>query len=193
METNDLLLNIDTVGMDDSKEDFHHNRYEPTSYEVLDKLIESEMISKENILIDYGCGKGRVALYLNYKIGCKTIGIDFNKDLIDIANHNKEYLKSNVMFYCINAENYHITNEDCFYFFNPFSEEILRRVMNQIILSLYDYPRKVKLFFYYPDDDFIPYLMGMDEFICVDEIDCMDLFENEDIRERILIFENFYE
>lgn len=190
---NDLLLNIDTTGIDESKEDYHHNRYEPTPYTVLDRLIESEYISREDILIDYGCGKGRVALYLNYKIGCKTIGIDYNETLIEIANQNKMNLNSNVLFYSMNAENYKITNEDCFYFFNPFSDKILRRVMNKIINSLYDYPRKVKLFFYYPDDEYIPYLMNLDDFICVDEIDCMDLYENKDIRERILVFENFYE
>ena len=93
------------------------------------------------------------------------------------------------MFYCINAEKYEITDEDCFYFFNPFSEKILRKVINQIIVSIYDHPRKIKLFFYYPDDEFITYLMGLDELICVDEIDCMHLYKNNDIRERILVFE----
>ena len=190
---NDLLLNIDTEGIDESREDYHHNRYEPTPYEVLDYLIESEYITKDNIVVDYGCGKGRVALYLNYKIGCEAIGIDYNEELIDHANKNKKNLNSNVIFHYMNAENYKITNEDCFYFFNPFSEKILRRVMNQIIDSLYDHPRKIKLFFYYPDDEYITYLMRMDEFLCVDEIDCMNLFHNKDIKERILIFENFYE
>lgn len=188
---NDLLLNIDTSGIDESKEDYHHNRYEPTPYEILDRLIESEYLSKENIVVDYGCGKGRVALYLNHRIGCHTIGIDYNEVLIDIANKNKENLNTDVKFYCMNAENYNITNEDCFYFFNPFSEKILRSVMNQIMNSIYESPRKVKLFFYYPDDEFISYLMMLDEWICVDEIDCMDLYEKKDIRERILIFENY--
>lgn len=190
---NDLLLNIDTSGIDESKEDTHHNRYEPTSYEVLDYLIESGYISKENVVVDYGCGKGRVTLYLNYKIGCKTIGIDYNEALIHKANQNKKLLNSDVLFYYMNAENYKITDEDCFYFFNPFSDKILRRVINKIMNSLYEYPRIVRLFFYYPDDEYIPYLMSLDDFICVDEIDCMDLYENKDIRERILVFENFYE
>ena len=49
------------------------------------------------------------------------------------------------------------------------------------------------MFFYYPDDEFITYLMRLDELICVDEIDCMHLYENNDIRERILVFENYYD
>ena len=189
----DLLLNIDTSGIDESKEDFHHNRYEATPYEVLDCLIESGYILKENKIIDYGCGKGRVALYLNHQIGCDAIGVDYNDQLICIANENKKRLNSNVEFYYVNAEKYEITDEDSFYFFNPFSEKILRKVINQIIISIYDNPRKVKLFFYYPDDEFITYLMGLDELICVDEIDCMHLYKNNDIRERILVFENYYD
>lgn len=190
---NDLLFNIDTEGIDESKEDFHHNRYEATPYEVLDCLIESGYVSKESKIVDYGCGKGRVALYLNHQIGCDAIGVDYNDQLICIANENKKRLNSNVEFYCVNAEKYEITDEDSFYFFNPFSERILRKVINQIIISIYDNPRKVKLFFYYPDDEFITYLMRLDELICVDEIDCMHLYENNDIRERILVFENYYD
>ena len=190
---NDLLLNIDTSGIDESKEDFHHNRYEATPYEVLDCLIESGYILKENKIVDYGCGKGRVALYLNHQIGCDATGVDYNDQLICIANENKKRLNSKVEFYCVNAEKYELTDEDSFYFFNPFSEKILRKVINQIMISIYDYPRKVKLFFYYPDDEFITYLMGLDELICVDEIDCMHLYKNNDIRERILVFENYYD
>lgn len=190
---NDLLLNIDTSGIDESKEDFHHNRYEATPYEVLDCLIESGYILKENKIVDYGCGKGRVALYLNHQIGCDATGVDYNDQLICIANENKKRLNSKVEFYCVNAEKYELTDEDSFYFFNPFSEKILRKVINQIMISIYDHPRKVKLFFYYPDDEFITYLMGLDELICVDEIDCMHLYKNNDIRERILVFENYYD
>lgn len=190
---NDLLLNIDTSGIDESKEDFHHNRYEATPYEVLDCLIESGYILKENKIVDYGCGKGRVALYLNHQIGCDATGVDYNDQLICIANENKKRLNSKVEFYCVNAEKYELKDEDSFYFFNPFSEKILRKVINQIMISIYDHPRKVKLFFYYPDDEFITYLMGLDELICVDEIDCMHLYKNNDIRERILVFENYYD
>ena len=45
------------------------------------------------------------------------------------------------------------------------------------------------LFFYYPDEEYVAYLMTKDELMFVDEIECMDLFEGENKRERILIFE----
>lgn len=56
----DKKLNINTVGRDDASEDEYHYPYEPTSYPVLKRIVESGYISKSNIVIDYGSGKGRV-------------------------------------------------------------------------------------------------------------------------------------
>ena len=57
----DKKLHIQTTGRDDSKADAYHHPYEPTPYKVLESLADSEYILKENIVADYGCGKGRVA------------------------------------------------------------------------------------------------------------------------------------
>ena len=74
------------------------------------------------------------------------------------------------------------------YFFNPFSVEILRKVMARILESYYEYPREIFLFFYYPADEFLSCLMTVDELEYYDEISCDDLFAG-DPRERILIFQ----
>ena len=75
------------------------------------------------------------------------------------------------------------------YFVNPFSIEILQRVLERIRESWYDAPREILLFFYYPSDDHLAWLMTVDELMFLDEIDCGDLFEGNDPRERILVFE----
>ena len=92
-------------------------------------------------------------------------------------------------FVCSAAEDYEVRTADCFYFFNPFSEGILRKVLGRIMESYYDVPREMKLFFYYPSDEYVGYLMTAEELMFLDEIDCRDLFAGEDSRERILIFE----
>ena len=187
----DKQLKIQTIGRDDSKEDDYHHPYEPTPYCVLERLVESEYIAKNNILVDYGCGKGRVDFYLSAKIGCKTIGVDFDERMIKKALENKRTFvgKTKPEFICVSAENYEIENGDCFYFFNPFSIEILRSVIGKILDSYYNNPRPMTLFFYYPDEEYVAYLMTKDELMFVDEIECMDLFEEDNKRERILIFE----
>lgn len=189
MKDLDTYLNIDTEGFDESKEDFHHNRYEPTSYEVLDRLIESNYINKNSIVVDMGCGKGRIPIYLNYKLNCKTIGLDFNEHLVSVANMNKEKSKINCEFICIDAQKYEITLEDCFYFFNPFSDAILASVLSNILNSYYENPREIKLFFYYPEKDTLALLMRQDHLLCIDEIDCEDIFSKRDSREKIFVFE----
>ena len=49
-------------------------------------------------------------------------------------------------------------------------------------------PREMYLFFYYPSEEYISYLMTVDELEFYDEIDCGDLFAGKDERERIMIF-----
>ena len=60
--------------------------------------------------------------------------------------------------------------------------------IHRILESSYEKPREIKLLFYYPSDEYISYLMTVDEFMFEDEIDCRDLFPGNDMRERIVIF-----
>lgn len=61
--------------------------------------------------------------------------------------------------------------------------------MARIIDSRYADPREILLFFYYPSDEFMCYLMTLDELEFYDEIECGDLFDGNDPRERIMVFE----
>ena len=95
-----------------------------------------------------------------------------------------------VTFELANAEYYQVPESvDCAYFFNPFSVEILQKVIARILESYYACSRSMQLFFYYPSDEYIAYLMTVDELSFVDEIDCRDLFTGDDPRERIVVFE----
>lgn len=188
----DKLLKIKTTGRDDSKADTYHYPYEPTSYEVLERLVQSGYIAKKNTVIDYGCGKGRVSIFLNHELKCKTIGVEFDERIYQKAEENRksygEYQK--VEFVCIGAEKFEVQDADRFYFFNPFSVEILRSVVGHILDSYYDNPREMQLFFYYPNDEYVAYLMTEDMLMFADEIDCRDLFGGgNDNREKILVFE----
>ena len=187
----DKELKIRTTGRDDYKADDYHHPYEPTPYAVLHRLALSGYITHENILVDYGCGKGRVGCYLSARLGCKSVGIEYDRRIYDAAQSNLGTFagKKKPEFICISAENYRVEMADCFYFFNPFAVEILQSVMGRILESYYTNPRQMTLFFYYPDDAYVAYLMTNDNLMFVDEIDCRDLFEGENHRERILIFE----
>ena len=52
---------------------------------------------------------------------------------------------------------------------------------------MYEKNREMLLFFYYPSDEYVSYLMTVDELMFTDEIDCRDLFDGKDPRERIMV------
>lgn len=188
----DKLLRIKTTGRDDSKSDQYRYPYEPTPYSVLERLAFSGYIGKGNTLIDYGCGKGRVDFFLSYQTRCKSIGIEYDERIYHMAaeNQNSAVSSARTDFLLQDAEKYIVPeNADRFYFFNPFSIELLRSVIGRIKDSYYENSRNMMLFFYYPQDEYISYLMSVEELVFLDEIDCRDLFDGENPRERIVIFE----
>lgn len=188
----DKLLKIRTTGRDDSKADQYRYPYEPTPYSVLERLANSGLIRKNNTLIDYGCGKGRVDYFMAYQTKCKSIGIEYDERIYERAMTNKETAVSSnkVIIELANAGKFEVLESvDKIYFFNPFSVEILQKVIAQILDSYYENIRTIQLFFYYPSDEYISYLMTVDELMYYDEIDCRDLFDGNDSRERIMIFE----
>lgn len=48
-------------------------------------------------------------------------------------------------------------------------------------------PREIYLLFYYPSDEYVAVLTSDFELSFVDELDCRDLFNKDDTRERVLI------
>ena len=190
--TLDKLLQIKTTGRDETNADAYHHPYEPTPYTVLDRLAGSGLIGKDDVILDYGCGKGRVGFFLSYRTKVKTIGIEYDERIYQGALENRETTISRIKpdFVLTRAEEYEVPPEvNRCYFFNPFSVEILHKVMARIIESWYAHPREIFLFFYYPADEYISYLMTVDELEFYDEIECDDLFDGKDPRERIMAFQ----
>lgn len=187
----DKLLKIRTTGRDDTNSDQYRFPYEPTPYAVLQRLTNTGYIGKKDIVLDYGCGKGRVDFFLSYQTRAKTIGIEYDARIFATAmeNHKNAANAGRITFINENAENYPVPTEvtRC-YFFNPFSVELLQKVMTRILESYYLEPREILLFFYYPSREYMSYLMLADELEFVDEIDCRDIFGGKDDREEIVIF-----
>ncbi len=188
----DTSLQICTSGRDDTHADEYHHPYEPTPYCVLERLTSSGFFTSEDLVLDYGCGKGRVGFFLSYRAKAKVIGIEYDEHIYESALENRKTTISRIKpeFILTAAETYEVPAEmNRCYFFNPFSVEILHKVMARILESWYDDPREIFLFFYYPSDEYIAYLMTVDALEFYDEIECEDLFEENDIRERIMIFQ----
>ena len=187
----DSLLKIRTTGRDDSHSNQYNYPYEATDYCVLERLANSGYITKKNYLVDYGCGKGRVDFFLSYQMRCRSMGVEYDETIYQAAvNNQKKSVAGRAQFYLGKAQEYEILPEqDRFYFFNPFSVEILVKVLAKIEESYFENPREILLFFYYPSDEYISCLMTRERLEFVDEIPCMDMFPGENPRERVLVFE----
>lgn len=188
----DERLKINTAGRDDTRSDEYRYPYEPTPYCVLERLAESGLVGAGDTVLDYGCGKGRVGFFLSAQTGARSIGIEYDERICEEAEENRKRAAAGEKTALVQAraETYAVPDEvSVCYFFNPFSVEILRGVMARIFESYYAAPRGMYLLFYYPSDEYVSYLMTVEELEFCDEIMCEDLFPGRDTRERILIFE----
>jgi len=109
------------------------------------------------VFIDYGCGKGRALLLATDHPFKKIIGIEFAREFCVLAEQNIEiFLKqtgrpNNTEIMWTDAETYSLPDEDTvIFFYNPFAEEVMVKVLNKIEESLNKCPRKIFVIYAYP-------------------------------------------
>ena len=183
----DRKLNIDTSGQDYSRKGLFNFGYDPTTYKALRKLADSGFVGEDDVLLDYGCGKGRVCFYLALKTRCRCIGIDSNENLLNTAriNFDRAGKPEGVSFVLSDAGDYEIKDATCAYFFNPFSKEVFIKVLRRMD----EYGKPMKLFLYYPSPEFKEILGKRENTRLIREIDCRDLQRNSPLLSRILVYE----
>lgn len=192
----DALLNIKTAGGQRGfLKSIHYHPYEPTPYEALDALFAEYELGSRDRLVDFGCGKGRVAFYSNYLFNSTVSGVEMNEVFYHEALENRNgYLAKmkkrfgKVHFYCCLAEEYPIGQEDNkFFFFNPFTLSIFIKVVNRILESAESSPRDMDLILYYPSGDYVQFLEYQTGFELVKEVLLPGLYEKNS-NERFLVY-----
>ncbi|MCI5731902.1 MAG: class I SAM-dependent methyltransferase [Eubacterium sp.] len=188
----DQELSIQTEEIQtDGKDTYHCHRYEPTPYAVLDELFSFFTPSSRDVLVDYGCGLGRLNFYVEKLYSLRSTGVEFSPIYYERAIDNlKTYngKKDNIHFVHCRAEDYIVSSDETlFYFFNPFSAEIFRSVVNRILDSWQEFPRSITLILYYPEDDSIFYLEQHTAFERFDEIAASEAIQT-DRRERFSLY-----
>lgn len=192
----DRLLGIKTIGIREGlSQSVHYNRYEATPYDALDELFRDYGLKTMDQVVDFGCGKGRLPFYVHHHFHVSVTGIEVNGQLFQDALENQaSYMRKgkrkdgSLSFLCCPAEKYEIDLKDNrFYFFNPFSIQIFRKVVSHILDSVQQFPRTVDLILYYPTIEYIQFLEADTMFELVKEVKIPGLYEQND-NERFLIF-----
>ncbi len=135
----DLGLNKDLV-----------SKCSPSGNHYLHKTLLKLNISKNDSILDVGCGKGsaiRVFLKFNFN---KVGGVDLSEFLINTAKNNFIKLKiTKPQFYCSNILEFKNFDEyNYFYLYNPFPEEVFKsfleklnsQVKDKVVYIIYNNP-----------------------------------------------------
>lgn len=189
----DKFLNIKTTGTRNNK-DKHHFRYEATPYSDLFLLFEKLKLKETDRFVDFGSGRGRVCFYVHHLFNCFVYGIEINTStyheaLLNLQNYNLKHTNNNkINFYLDYAEEYIINeNENIFFFFNPFTVQIFKKVIYNIKESVKDNPREVTIILTYPIVDYVSFILQETDFIVVDYIEFNKVNKN---RNKFIIFKN---
>jgi hypothetical protein len=129
----------------------HGVRYEPTNPEWFRDLVDWLPIDYEDfVFVDYGAGKGRALVLASEFPFKRIVGVEFSPELAEVAKRNVAAFRSerqqcdDFEVVCIDAVEYEVPDEPCvLYFYNPFAEPILRRVLASIRDSVAARPRPV--------------------------------------------------
>ena len=152
------MLNIRTTGLREWREETPYHRYEATPYKALDELFKVYKFHKDDELVDFGCGRGRVSFYIHNKFEIPVTGVEVHDQTFDEALDNKRSyryvandIEAPIRLNFALAEQFDIEETDTvFYFFNPFSVDIFKQVVKNILKSVEAYERTVDIILYYP-------------------------------------------
>lgn len=158
----DKRLGIRTVGLREWGQQGPYNRYEATPYHALEQFIQFYRFRMDGRVVDFGCGRGRVMFFIHRHFQVPVVGIEAHDKTYEEAIDNKasyrlksQHVSSPIRLKYGLAEHYEIKhNDNCFYFFNPFSGKIFSRVISNILKSVKGNPRTIEVILYYPLQDY---------------------------------------
>ena len=135
----------------------HAELYQGANYYLLEKVFDHlQTIEANQSILDFGCGKGRVLTVAAYYGFSKITGVEFAKELCDVARKNiipvqQKFPQKIFNVIHANAVDHKIENDtNVFFFFNPFDEVVMLAVAKNILQSLKENPREVYVVYLNP-------------------------------------------
>lgn len=129
------------------------NSYMTVSRRTMLDMLLNIPIQMDDAFLDIGCGKGYL-LYLIHRMGFRRIhGIELSSDLCKIANKNMQALNlsDKITVDCINATEFrNFEDYSILYMFNPFYEDTMKTVIDNVEDSLRKKPRKLTIIYLNP-------------------------------------------
>lgn len=160
----------------------HASIYQGANYFLLEEAFSFlKETGSSGDLVDFGSGKGRIMAVAGHHGFKQITGIDFAPALCNMAKQNIESIKENypeVKFeiLCVDAVNYAIgKNDSIFFFFNPFDEIVMLRVVKNILQSVRQHPRKIYVVYMNPVEKEIFLSAGFEEEFYIQKLTYLEM------------------
>ena len=118
----------------------------------LTKVINTLNVSKDDVVLDLGVGKGIAAITLAHHFSL-VIGVDLSQELIEIAKQNASKAGvSNIEFHCADARyfNDRLERVTHVYLYNPFPASVMNDALSNLKESIRRKPRQITLIYAHP-------------------------------------------
>ena len=153
----DLIYGVDTFrwALDPVRNTSSRFVYDAAPWSALRRIFRRLCLDFSRFtFIDMGCGKGRIVLAASAFPFVSVIGVEFSPPLCRIAESNlakcrhlRRRAQSTRIIEC-DATEFAIPGTPCvFFFYNPFSFELLETVIQHITDSYRQYPREIYFIF----------------------------------------------
>jgi SAM-dependent methyltransferase len=109
--------------------------YATTSYPSIDRVLRRLDLQQSDVLVDVGSGKGRVLCCAARYLMTGVIGVDLSASLNEQARANVSRargLRTPVAVFTALAEEFDYSDCTVFYFFSPFGEQTMRKVLSKV-------------------------------------------------------------
>jgi hypothetical protein len=144
---------LDTYGNleDPERRAVQGSPYAPTPWHVLPRALRAVGASDEDVLVDYGCGKGRIVHQAARWPLKRVIGLEISPELASVARtlvaeHRHEYRCRSVEIVVCDAARFQVPDDVTIgYFYEPFRGETLDAVMRNLVASIDRRPRHMRL------------------------------------------------
>jgi predicted RNA methylase len=155
----DVRFNISTSGHYDSPwSTDEHVFYSSVWYSEIFSILRFLNPSQSDVLIDIGCGKGRVTCCAARRHLRRVIGLDDIEEMISAAEANAQALRNRnteIQIVRCKAESFDYSEATIVYMYNPFGASTMQAVLDQIKSSLDQHQREIKIAYVNPKQEFV--------------------------------------
>ena len=130
--------------------------YLPTPWHVLPRALRAVGASGDDVLVDFGCGKGRIVHQAAKRPLRRVIGVEISPELADFARgvlaaHRHEYRCQDVEIVVGDAALFEVPDDLTIVFmFDPFRGRTMDAVLQNLIASIDRRPRRMSVIYVNP-------------------------------------------